>query len=145
MAIRHHRIAAGCALAALAAFLPPAARAASGPHQGFLYGTVETRSGASYTGLLRWGREEAFWDDLFNATKPDEPATIDRVGGHAASSFQLNPNVIKLDAEKRHRWQGRDVNELGGRQTLCLAHRLQPFGKPDRFATDDVQRLAWLR
>lgn len=35
--------------------------------------------------------------------KPDEPATIDRVGGHAASSFQLNPNVIKLDAGVHYR------------------------------------------
>jgi len=53
---------------------PAPADAAQEPH-GFLYGTVETDSGNRYSGLLRWGREESFWDDHFNATKPDEPAT----------------------------------------------------------------------
>lgn len=40
---------------------------------GFLYGTVETESGNEYTGLLRWGTEEAFWDDLFNSSKTELP------------------------------------------------------------------------
>jgi hypothetical protein len=38
---------------------------------GRIFGTVETESGARHTGFLRWGREEAFWDDLFHATKRD--------------------------------------------------------------------------
>ncbi len=41
--------------------------------RGFLHGTVETRSGKQYTGVLRWGNEEAFWDDLFNSSKRDLP------------------------------------------------------------------------
>ena len=41
--------------------------------RGFLHGTVETRSGKQYTGVLRWGNEEAFWDDLFNSSKKDLP------------------------------------------------------------------------
>ena len=54
---------------------PAAAREAAaqaGPH-GYIYGTVETTSDHSYTGLLRWGTEEAFWDDLFNSSKSDLP------------------------------------------------------------------------
>jgi hypothetical protein len=51
---------------------PSAAADKAGPH-GYLYGTVETESGHEYTGLLRWGTEEAFWDDLFNSTKADLP------------------------------------------------------------------------
>jgi hypothetical protein len=43
-----------------------------GPH-GYIYGTVETESGRTYKGLLRWGTEEAFWDDLFNSVKTDLP------------------------------------------------------------------------
>jgi hypothetical protein len=43
-----------------------------GPH-GYLYGTVATESGHEYTGLLRWGTEETFWDDLFNSIKKDLP------------------------------------------------------------------------
>ncbi len=40
-------------------------------NSGFLYGTVETDSGNTYKGFLRWGTEEAFWDDHFNSTKDD--------------------------------------------------------------------------
>ncbi len=40
---------------------------------GFLHGTIETSSGNSYRGLIRWGTEEAFWDDLFNSTKRELP------------------------------------------------------------------------
>jgi len=61
-------------LVALSLALPQVAGAAQDA-RGFLYGTVETDSGNRYVGLLRWGREEAFWDDHFNATKEDEPAT----------------------------------------------------------------------
>ncbi len=43
------------------------------PNDGYLYGAVTTRSGNSYTGLLRWGTEEAFWDDLFQSAKEDLP------------------------------------------------------------------------
>jgi len=54
---------------------PLAARDGSvkaGPH-GYIYGTVETTSDHSYTGLLRWGTEETFWNDLFNSSKSDLP------------------------------------------------------------------------
>jgi len=47
-------------------------RPAAGP-SGFLHGTVETESGQKYTGLLRWGTEESFWDDLFNSVKDETP------------------------------------------------------------------------
>jgi len=49
----------------------PAARAEE--NQGFIYGTVETTNGNSYRGILRWGREESFWDDHFNAGKDEMP------------------------------------------------------------------------
>lgn len=51
----------------------PAAPQMTVEPQGFIYGTVETESGTSYTGTLRWGREESFWDDHFNAGKKDMP------------------------------------------------------------------------
>ena len=50
---------------------------ASGAHaqdnQGFLYGTVVTESGSEYRGFMRWGKQEAFWDDLFHSLKEDLP------------------------------------------------------------------------
>ena len=41
--------------------------------RGYLYGTIETEKGTTYTGLLRWGREESFWGDHFNAGKDELP------------------------------------------------------------------------
>lgn len=48
--------------------------------RGFIYGTVETSSGNTYTGLMRWGNEEAFWDDLFHGAKEDLPYLEERDG-----------------------------------------------------------------
>jgi hypothetical protein len=39
-------------------------------HEGFIYGKVYT-SRSTYTGPIRWGKEEVLWTDLFNATKVD--------------------------------------------------------------------------
>ncbi len=36
---------------------------------GYIYGRVTTVNDGEYEGQLRWGKEEAFWDDIFNATK----------------------------------------------------------------------------
>lgn len=36
----------------------------------FIYGKVTTIDGDTYTGMIRWGTEEVFWFDFFNATKP---------------------------------------------------------------------------
>ena len=39
-------------------------------HDGiFIYGNVTTIDGETYTGALRWGKEEIYWTDFFNATK----------------------------------------------------------------------------
>lgn len=46
---------------------------ASAENDGFLYGKVTMRSGTEYTGMLRWGREESFWDDLFDSMKQERP------------------------------------------------------------------------
>ena len=36
---------------------------------GFIYGRVTTEDGEVYEGPLRWGKEEAYWTDMFNASK----------------------------------------------------------------------------
>jgi hypothetical protein len=36
---------------------------------GYIYGRVVTTDGDAYEGQIRWGKEESFWDDIFNATK----------------------------------------------------------------------------
>ena len=36
-----------------------------------IYGTVTTEDDESYTGQIRWGKEEALWFDYFNSSKPE--------------------------------------------------------------------------
>ncbi len=50
---------------ALCATLPLAAS------EGFIYGKVETKSGQTYEGRLRWDGEESSWGDHFNGSKHD--------------------------------------------------------------------------
>jgi hypothetical protein len=65
---------AGVALAAsLAAGDAPAEPNTGASADGFIYGTVETRNGKTHVGVLRWGDEETFWDDLFHSSKRDLP------------------------------------------------------------------------
>ena len=40
---------------------------------GFIYGKITTRDGDTFVGTMRWGKQECFWDDLFNAQKDDNP------------------------------------------------------------------------
>lgn len=47
--------------------VPPAGALAS--DAGYLYGRVVTVEGEEFEGPLRWGKEEAFWHDIFNANK----------------------------------------------------------------------------
>lgn len=61
------------ALLAGALAVPPAVTAQRA-NAGFMYGRVVTDSGSEYRGFLRWGTQEAFWDDLFNSVKRDLPA-----------------------------------------------------------------------
>ncbi len=46
---------------------------ASAENRGFIYGTVTTESGTEYEGFLRWGKQEAFWDDIFHSMKTELP------------------------------------------------------------------------
>lgn len=39
--------------------------------EAWIYGQVTTWDGDTYEGQLRWGKEEAFWTDMFNASKID--------------------------------------------------------------------------
>ena len=39
--------------------------------QGYIYGEITVKNGDTYQGPIRWGKEEAFWHDMFNSTKDD--------------------------------------------------------------------------
>lgn len=49
---------------------------ATAQDQGFMYGKVTTIDGKSFQGPIRWGKEEVYWTDMFNASK-DENENID--------------------------------------------------------------------
>lgn len=55
------------------AFLAAPAGKVSANDEGFIYGRITARDGSSCTGTMRWGTQECFWDDLFNAEKDDNP------------------------------------------------------------------------
>lgn len=40
-----------------------------GQDSGFIYGKITTEDGNTYEGPLRWGKEEVYWTDMFNASK----------------------------------------------------------------------------
>ncbi|MFY0608494.1 MAG: hypothetical protein JXR10_17380 [Cyclobacteriaceae bacterium] len=42
---------------------------ANSQDSGFMYGTVTTIDDDAYTGAIRWGKEEVYWTDMFNASK----------------------------------------------------------------------------
>src|SRR4051812_47581600 len=52
------------------AFLAFAIETHAQSHEGFIYGKVYTNR-STYTGPIRWGKEEVLWTDLFNAAKTD--------------------------------------------------------------------------
>ncbi len=41
--------------------------------QGVIYGKITLKSGAQYQGQIRWGNEEALWDDIFESAKYERP------------------------------------------------------------------------
>jgi hypothetical protein len=51
----------------------PVAHAAPPNTSGMIYGEVTMRSGSTYRGVMRWGKEEFFWGDLFNSSKVSRP------------------------------------------------------------------------
>ncbi len=44
--------------------------ATSSSNETLIYGTITTEGNDTYTGQIRWGKEEAFWFDYFNSSKP---------------------------------------------------------------------------
>jgi hypothetical protein len=55
----------------LAAFFTTVLASASAQDEGFIYGKVFTIDDKVYEGPIRWGKEEVYWVDLFNAAKEE--------------------------------------------------------------------------
>jgi hypothetical protein len=78
-------------------------------NDGYIYGSVTTRSGSSYTGFMRWGTQEAFWDDLFHSAKEELPflEEFDDDGRRGNAKKRLRILGYRID------WDGGDSS--GGR------------------------------
>lgn len=75
--------------------------------EAWLYGTIQTWDGDTYTGQLRWGKEEAFWTDMFNASKIDNENIdfLDRkIKERIANSRNWN------NGNKWGNWVSRNIN-----------------------------------
>lgn len=68
--------------------------------QGFIYGKVTTIDNDTYEGPIRWGKEEVYWTDLFNAGK-EENENIEYL-----SRSELN----RLDRHEHRRNWGLNVH-----------------------------------
>ncbi len=54
---------------------------------GFIYGKVTTEDGDEYEGPIRWGKEEVYWTDMFNASK-DENRNLDYLSDRELESLE---------------------------------------------------------
>lgn len=102
--------------------------AVGSPVAGYIYGTVETRAGATHTGILRWDDEEAFWDDLFHSAKVERPF----------DSYEEKP-----DADEDGSWWERMAHTIGGdlglnRQVRVIAIRFGDLKKIRVTGADDA-------
>lgn len=58
-------------IALIAIFTSAFSISATAQDEALIYGKLTTIDGDTYTGQIRWGKEEAFWTDLFNGNKED--------------------------------------------------------------------------
>lgn len=70
---------------------------------GFIYGKITTRTGNNYIGMIRWGDEEAFWDDRFNSLKEDLPFAkyLEQDTGEESYSDNLREDLADMKREKK--------------------------------------------
>ena len=69
--------------------------------ESFIYGKITTFDDEVYEGQIRWGKEEAYWTDMFNASKRDND-NID----------YLSDQELKDLTESKHRRNGGGGNNL---------------------------------
>jgi small nuclear ribonucleoprotein (snRNP)-like protein len=78
----------------------------AGGDEGFIFGKITMKNGNTYEGVIRWGKEEAFWDDIFNSSKV----------ASAVDLYLTDEQIENLESEfdsrsrrgRRRRWWGRD-------------------------------------
>ncbi len=79
---------------------------AKGNDEGFIYGKVITKRGNEYMGIIRWERQEFFWDDLFNANKTDNPweKYLVRQDDDYKKSIKIFGGIVKVKLGTSHQF-----------------------------------------
>jgi len=70
--------------------------------QALIYGKLTTINGDSYTGQIRWGKEEAIWTDIFNGNKEDNE--------NYRYLSRADRNDLRDDSRRRNRWNGWNIS-----------------------------------
>lgn len=67
-----------------------------------IYGKLTTIDGESYTGQIRWGKEEAIWTDIFNGNKEDNE--------NYRYLSRDERNDLRDDRRRGNRWNGWNIS-----------------------------------
>ena len=63
--------------------------------EGFMYGKVTSVDGSVYVGLIRWGEEEVFWNDVFNSVKTGSKSYSDQYN-RKTNNQEVNWNIFEI-------------------------------------------------
>ena len=83
---------------------------AKGNDEGFIYGKVITDKDDEYIGIIRWEKQEFFWDDLFNATKESNPwleYTDYKDKKHEKGKIKIFGGVVNINYAGLHQFVSR--------------------------------------
>jgi len=82
--------------------------------EGFIYGKLTTKAGNEYIGQMRWGKEEVFWNDIFNSVKSKGNKTV-----NVEIKVEHDENT-ELTKEEVHKWK---LMEIWDDQYSGLVHQ----------------------
>ena len=125
---------------------PPEAQTKLDP-TGLLYGRVTTAEGKSYEGRLRFGgREEAFWDDIFNGDKAANPWAVHLTPGQLETQVPIEVFGVVVGYRTHEPSLGRQFQALFGDITRIQAQdrkilvtlKSGTVFELDRFGSDDL-------
>lgn len=89
--------------------------------ESFIYGTITTVDDQSYTGAIRWGKEEVYWSDMFNASK-DKNENLDYLSREEINYLRNRGNNDWIVNNVGIRWDSWDYEN-------SFVHQLAiPFG-----------------
>lgn len=97
--------------------------------EGFIYGKLTTIDGDVYTGQIRWGKEEAYWTDLFNGTKESND--------NYKHLSREDREELRDRARDRNRWGNTWVSWGSSRDEYETTHEFQArFGDISKIEID---------